>query len=141
MKNKISVTKYWEDTKRWCGMPITFTHYSIDTVCINITTGIFGTDSGGCRLHQVEKTSCSRSLSQRIFGLGTVKVFYCETSGTRGTLRLQNIPNPNEVKYLIDKYSEEASIRHRYTYRNNLYEDQPKTNYRQLPNGREARPS
>ena len=141
MKNKIKVTKYWEDTKRWCGMPITFTRYSIDTVSINITTGIFGTDTGGCRLYQVEKTSCSRSLFQRLFGVGTVKVVYCEANGARSTLKLQNIPDPADVKYLIDKYSEEASMRHRFSYRSNQYEDLPKTNYRQLPDGRAALPS
>lgn len=112
-----TVTVYWEDTKRWLGMPLTFTHYSLNSYSLSIVTGILGKVEEGCKLSQIEEVTCSRSFFQRLFGVGTVNVLYKTRDGAYENVYIRNVPNARDVRDLIEELSEEAILRHRYPYR------------------------
>ena len=73
----------WADTKRFLGMPITFTKYKVDEN----------------RLYCNMDIRSSQTLGQRIFGVGTV-VLFC-TDKTSGVLELKNIKKPDQVRRFL----------------------------------------
>ena len=62
-------------------------------------------------LYRVRDINTSRTLGQRIFGVGTVTVM--SSDKTTPSLLLKNIKNPMEVKELLHKQVEEMKIRRR----------------------------
>ena len=65
----------WYDRKRlWCGLPWTFTKYGMDEGRLFVETGFLNTREEEVRLYRILNISLSRSLVQRIFGLGTIHI-------------------------------------------------------------------
>ena len=65
----------WKERKRlWCGLPWTFTVYSFDDEKIIVDTGIFTKKQDEVRLYRIQDISVTRTLLQRIFGLGTIHI-------------------------------------------------------------------
>ncbi|MCR5641178.1 MAG: PH domain-containing protein [Lachnospiraceae bacterium] len=65
----------WKARKRiWCGLPWTFTVYSFDDSRIFIDSGVLNKRQDEVRLYRVLDLSVTRSLIQRIFGMGTIHV-------------------------------------------------------------------
>ena len=63
----------WRQRKRiWCGLPWTFTVYSFDEERILVDSGVFTKRQDEIRLYRVLDLSVSRTLIQRIFGMGTI---------------------------------------------------------------------
>ena len=65
-------------------------------------------------LYRVRDIDTSRSLGQRIFGVGTVTVM--SSDKTMPTLVLKNIKDPIFVKELIHKQVEETKIKRRVRF-------------------------
>ena len=66
-------TPIWSDRKRiFCGLPWTFTTYTLTSDRLFIETGVLGKHEDEVRLYRILDISLSRSFSQRIFGLGTI---------------------------------------------------------------------
>ena len=112
-----TATIYWEDTKRWLGMPLSFTHYCVNSYSLSVISGIFRKEEITCKLSQVVEVTCKRSFFQRIFGVGTVKVLYKSRDGNYTPVYLENITDARNVRDLIEELAEEAILRHRYPYR------------------------
>lgn len=87
----------WRARKRiWCGLPWTFTVYSFDEDVILVDSGFFTKKQDEIRLYRVLDLSVTRTLSQRIFGLGTI---HLKTSDkTMGDFDILNIRKVMEVK-------------------------------------------
>ena len=63
----------WYDRKRlWCGLPWTFTKYGMSEDRIFVEKGLFNVKGMEVRLYRIMNISISRSLLQRVFGLGTI---------------------------------------------------------------------
>ena len=70
---KVSITYLWKDRKRVLGMPLSFTRYRLSEDRIFLEVGFFNMKQEEALLYRVRDLSLSRSLWQRIFGVGTVK--------------------------------------------------------------------
>ena len=87
----------WKARKRnWCGLPWTFTVYSFDDSRIFIDRGVLNKRQDEVRLYRVLDLSVTRSLGQRIFGMGTIHISSSDKS--MGDFDLINIKHVMSVK-------------------------------------------
>ena len=102
------MTYIWQDRKRtFLGLPLSFTKYMLNEERIFVEKGFFNAVLDEENLYRVRDVRVSRSLGQRIFGLGTVTVF-----ATNGETVLESSKNPNEEKEEIVRLVEEARKKH-----------------------------
>lgn len=104
----------WKDRKRHLGLPISFTKYSLsggENPRIFRETGLFNLKEEELLLYRVRDLSLSRSLGQRIFGVGTITLH--SSDKTTPTLELVNIAHPKDVKEKIFSKVEEAKATRR----------------------------
>lgn len=100
-----NLTPIWSDRKRiFCGLPWTFTTYTLTSDRLFIETGVLGKHEDEVRLYRILDISLSRSFSQRIFGLGTIHC--CSADKTMGDFDIINIKNPREVKERLSELVE-----------------------------------
>ena len=98
-------TPIWSDRKRiFCGLPWTFTTYTLTSDRLFIETGVLGKHEDEVSLYRILDISLSRSFSQRIFGLGTIHC--CSADKTMGDFDIINIKNPREVKERLSELVE-----------------------------------
>lgn len=101
----------WKDRKRFLGMPITFTRYALSEDRLFLSEGCLSIKDDEILLYRVRDIDTSRSLWQRLFGVGTVVVMSSDKS--MPTLVMKNVKNPVAVKEMIHKQVEEMKIRRR----------------------------
>lgn len=115
-------TIVWQDRKRvWCGLPWTFTKYELSQSKLIIKTGFFTQNQDEIRLYRVLDLSLSRTLIQRIFGLGTIK---CNSvDKTMKNFEIKNIKNSENVKNQLSDLIEEARRANRVSSREFMVEN------------------
>ena len=65
----------WSDRRRlWCGLPWTFTVYSMTEDRLFIKRGLFNLREDEVRLYRIKDLGLERNMIQRMFGLGTIRV-------------------------------------------------------------------
>lgn len=101
----------WKDRKRILGMPITFTKYSLSEDRIFLQTGLLNVRMEEIVLYRVRDISMSVKLTQRIFGVGSIRLYSSDKSMPE--LDIKNVKRPWEVKELIHRQVEEMKIRRR----------------------------
>ncbi len=101
----------WKDRKRFMGMPLSFTRYSMSDDRLFLSVGFFNIKDEEVLLYRVRDINTSRTLWQRIFGVGTVTVVSSDKS--MPSLVLKNIKKPLEVKELLHGQVEDMKIRRR----------------------------
>ena len=106
-----SIQYIWKDRKRYFGMPLSFTRYALSEDRLFISVGFLNIKDDEILLYRVRDIDTSRSLWQRLFGVGTVVVMSSDKS--MPNLVLKNIKDPVMVKELIHKQVEEIKIRRR----------------------------
>lgn len=103
----------WADRKRHFGLPISFTKYSLSEDRLFRETGLLNLNEEEVLLYRVRDVSLSRSLWQRIFGVGTITVH--SSDKTSPTLEVINVKDSKSVKELIftnvEKAKEERHMR------------------------------
>ena len=108
----------WADTKRWLGMPLTFTKYHVDQDRLYCKTGFLKTELNETLLYRVLDIQCSQTLGQRIFGVGTVTLFCSDKSD--GILKLENVKKYDQVRRflseLVEKKRTETGVKGREIY-------------------------
>ena len=105
-KEPDSLNFLWKDRKRICGLPITFTRYSLSEDRLFLETGLLSLHQDEILLYRVRDISLHMTLGQRIFGVGSVLVLSSDKSLPE--LVLKNIKQPREVKELIHQQVEQA---------------------------------
>lgn len=101
----------WQDRKRFLGMPITFTKYSMSEDRLFVKRGLLNLNQEEILLYRVRDISLKRSLGQRIFGVGSVVVF--SSDQTTPSLELRNIKNSEDVKEMLHEQVEEMKLQRR----------------------------
>ena len=101
----------WADKKRILGIPMTFTYYALSDDRIFVETGLFNIQDDEALLYRVRDISMSRTLFQRMLGLGTIKIASSDLS--LPVIVLKNIRYPEEVKEIIHENVERAKIERR----------------------------
>ena len=61
----------WKDRKRHLGLPLSFTRYALSEDRLFLSVGFFSIKDEEILLYRIRDISTSRSLWQRIFGVGT----------------------------------------------------------------------
>ena len=101
----------WKDRKRFLGLPLSFTRYSLSEDRLFLSIGFLNIKDEEVLLYRVRDINTSRSLWQRIFGVGTVTVLSSDKS--QPTFVLENVKDPMAVKELIHEQVEAMKIRRR----------------------------
>jgi len=104
----------WQDRKRYFGMPLSFTRYALSEDRLFISVGFLSIKDDEILLYRVRDIDTSRSLWQRLFGVGTVTVM--SSDKTMPSLVLKNIKNPVAVKELLHRQVEEMKIKRRVRF-------------------------
>ena len=107
----VTIEYLWKDRKRYFGLPLSFTRYSLSEDRLFMSVGFLSIKDDEILLYRVRDIDTSRSLWQRLFGVGTVTVM--SSDKTMPNLVLRNIKDPVMVKELLHKQVEEMKIRRR----------------------------
>ena len=106
----------WSDRKRiWCGLPWTFTKYELRADKLVIKTGFLNQKQDEVRLYRIMDLSLSRSLGQRLFGLGTI---HCNSvDKTMKDFDIKNIKKSEQIKEQLSDLVESARRNNRVSTR------------------------
>ena len=96
----------WQDRKRYFGMPISFTRYKIvmqEGVFAKLINqnGLLSTRIEDINLYRVDDLSVHQSLTNKLFGVGSITVYCRDASCEKIVLR--NIKDPYRVYQLLIK--------------------------------------
>ena len=105
----ISEKYIWCDRKRYMGMPLSFTRYAMSEDRLFTSVGFLSVKDEEVLLYRVRDISVSRTLWQRLFGVGTITISSSDKSTP--TVILKNIKAPIDVKELLHENVEEVKIK------------------------------
>lgn len=106
----------WYDRRRiWCGLPWTFTRYGMSEDRLFVERGFLSVKEYEIRLYRILNINLSRSLIQRIFGLGTIHID--STDRDLACFDIVNVKNCQEVKEMISEAIEKERLRNRVSSR------------------------
>ena len=112
----------WKDRKRTIfGLALSFTVYTLTGEKILIDTGFLNQKQDEIMLFRITDITLTRTLGQRIFGLGTVHC--CSADKTSPEFDLKNIKNSSEVKELLSSEVFRERKENRVSSREILYDD------------------
>ena len=99
------------ERKRWgfLGIPWTFTVYTLKEKKLVIDRGLFTSIREEILLYRIVDMSYSRTLGQKIFGMGTVKVY--SKDKTNPSLEIKNIRHSNDFYESLSEAVERDRIR------------------------------
>lgn len=101
----------WKDRKRYLGLPLSFTRYALSEDRLFQSIGFLNIRDEEILLYRIRDINTTRTLWQRLFGVGTVTVVSSDKS--MPVLVLKNIKDPTMVKELLHRQVEEMKIRRR----------------------------
>ncbi len=101
----------WKDRKRFLGMPLSFTRYALSEDRLFLSVGWLSVRDDEILLYRVRDISVSRTLGQRLLGVGTITVLSSDKS--QPSLVLRNVKKPMQVKELIHDNVEEMKLKRR----------------------------
>ena len=101
----------WKDRKRYCGLPLSVTRYTMSEDRLFQSIGFFTIRDDELLLYRVRDIITRRTLWQRICGVGTITII--STDKSQPTLVLKNIRKPMMVKELIHQNVEDMKQRRR----------------------------
>lgn len=105
MANSPQETVLWEDRKHHLWFPLSFTKYQLTDERLYTQTGLLNTHYDELLLYRIIDICLERSLGQKIFGTGTI--ILSTKADSQGTVMLQNISRPLEVKAILSQRVEE----------------------------------
>ena len=101
----------WKDRKRYFGLPRSFTRYSLSDDRLFLSIGFLNIQDEEVLLYRIRDINTTRTLWQRLFGVGTVTVVSSDKSAP--TIVLKSVKDPMTVKELLHQQVEEMKIRRR----------------------------
>lgn len=99
----------WKDRKRHLGLPLSFTCYALSEDRLFQRVGFLNIKDEEVLLYRIRDLSVSRTLGQRLFGVGTITVSSSDKS--QPVLQLLNVRDPLSVKELLHHQVEEMKLR------------------------------
>ncbi|MEA4971279.1 MAG: PH domain-containing protein [Candidatus Pelethousia sp.] len=94
----------WKDRKRILGLPISFTAYRVDRDRLTCKKGFFKTEVDELLLYRVLDIKSSRTLGQKLLGVGTITLYSADR--THSAFELQNIRRPDKLRVFLSKLVE-----------------------------------
>lgn len=96
----------WIDKKRHLGMPISFTKYTLTDERLYTESGFINLKESELLLYRVRDIGLTRTLWQRLFGVGTIHIYSSDTTDEH--LDIVNVKKAKDVKDLISSKVEES---------------------------------
>lgn len=96
----------WIDKKRHLGMPISFTKYTLTNERLYTESGFINLKESELLLYRVRDIGLTRTLWQRLFGVGTIHIYSSDTTDEH--LDIVNVKKAKGVKDLISSKVEES---------------------------------
>jgi uncharacterized membrane protein YdbT with pleckstrin-like domain len=106
---------------KFFGLPLTFTKYTITEEEITITSGFLSITEDDAFMYKIQDVRLIRSLTERLFGLGTIICYTGDT--THPELILNHIKHSGNIKDFIMHSSEEARRKRRFLHTMNIDTD------------------
>ncbi len=94
----------WKDRKRYLGIPISFTCYSLDNNRLYVKRGFLNSVIDELLLYRVLDVKLSRSLGQKIFGVGSILLLTADQSNPH--LLIKNVRNSEKIRKLLSNIVE-----------------------------------
>lgn len=111
----------WSDRKRTLfGLPLSFTKYELEEERLFVKTGFLNQNEDEVRLYRIMDLSLSRSIWQRMFGVGTIHCASADKS--LGNFDIVSIKKPRDVKEMLSKCVEEQRDKKRVSNREYMSE-------------------
>ena len=107
----VNIEYIWKGKKCYFGLPISFTRYAVSEDRLFLSTGFFTIRDEEVLLYRIRDINTSRTLWQRIFGVGTITVISSDKS--MPTLVMKNVKDPLEVKDMLHSQVEEMKRQRR----------------------------
>ncbi len=99
------INTIWKARKRnFLGLPWTFTVYGFSEDRLYVKTGILNTREDEIRLYRITDIGLTRTLWQRIMGMGTIQIYSSDQS--IGDFSLINLKKSDEVKEQLSQLIE-----------------------------------
>lgn len=100
----------WKDRKRYFGMPISFTRYSLirngnEWFKLFGAVGLLYTTIDEINLYRIKDISMHQTLGDKIFGTGTITLYSNDVRTPE--YNLQHVKDPYRVRDMLAKYIEE----------------------------------
>jgi uncharacterized membrane protein YdbT with pleckstrin-like domain len=105
----------WKDRKRFFGLPISFTRYTVFEDRLILKVGLLHTITDETLLYRIMDIRLSRKLSQKIFGVGTVILITADKS--HPTLELKNVKHSDRVRRLLSQQVDSQRVKRGLTSR------------------------
>lgn len=96
----------WIDKKRHLGLPISFTKYTLTDERLYTESGFINLKESELLLYRVRDIGLTRTLWQRLFGVGTIHIYSSDTTDEH--LDIVNVKKAKGVKDLISSKVEES---------------------------------
>lgn len=112
----------WQDRKRIIfGLPWTFTKYKLYDDKLIICTGFLNKKEEEIRLYRIMDNTLEKPLTQRIFGLGSIKLNTADKSTP--IFYIRNIKNSDSVRTQISDLVEDERSKKRVASREFMADD------------------
>ena len=116
---KLPKNTVWKDRKRTIfGLPWTFTKYILTDEKLLIIKGLIHQTEEEIRLYRILDMSLTRTLFQRIDGVGTIHC--CSSDKTASEFDIIRIKNPREVKTILSDLVEKQRVAHGVNIREDM---------------------
>jgi hypothetical protein len=118
----------WEDRKRnFMGLPWSFTKYALDDQRFYLERGFLSTRYDEVRLYRMTDVVLTRSLFQKIFSIGTLKIDSSDKS--LGNFKIENIKDSEKTKELFSRKIEQERKANRVYTRESIGADEHDGDY------------
>ena len=107
-------SRLWQDRKRYFGLPISLTVYSLSEDRLFRESGLLTREYEEVLLYRVRDISLRRSFAQMIFGVGTITLDTSDRSTPE--FKIVNVKASKQVKELIHQLVEESKTRRRFRF-------------------------
>ena len=108
MAGKLAVEQeeiLWKDQKRHFGLPLSYTRYQVSKDRLILRRGFFKTVTDEILIYRIMDIQLTRTLGQKIFGVGTVTLI--STDKMQPRLDLINIKHPDDVRRFLSNLIEQ----------------------------------
>ena len=110
-KQNDNIKCIWKDRKRYFGLPISFTQYGIFEkegvwTKLFVQVGLLDTKIEELHIYRIDDISVSQTLGNKIFGVGTIKIYCQDASGNE--VLIKNVKEPYKVRAMINDLVESA---------------------------------
>ena len=110
----------WSDRKRTvCGLPLSFTKYTLTEERLFIQTGLFTTVEDEVRLYRILDVKLTRTLGQKIFGVGSIHV--CSADKSMADFEITSVKNSADVKEKLSELVEKNRVEKRVMNREAMF--------------------